>query len=527
MLLVVTGLCQAALMIAGAYMLGRFLSAQADQARTLFFGAMLSSGIIALLAHAVGRWLAERFGQNYVAICRVRLLKAIVRSGGETSRHGITMTRLITDLSSVKNWVGQGIAGGTAHAAGLFGLVIGAWLISPAALLAIGTAFIATTALMACTALPLRQRIREARDTRGVLSARIGEAVLTARSIRNLGMLDQKKREIYRYSNRLAEKLSLRYGLASLLRQSPELGFLLGIATLGFVGEQGHAMDVGGTAMGVLILAAATASLRQLGQSFDLWLSYAEARRRLTTALGNAGLRATPWQDTGPLGVSCRRIKPTASCRKSSFAIAPMEHIAFPANAAVSKLLRAIAGLSSPDGGRVMVTAPSNEARIAKRTSRAALLVSPDLPLQRGTIRSNLTAACPDVDDRRLLTVAEHCDIHDDGPRKTSLLDAKIGEAGQGLSPSLTARVQLARAVLTGPGILLIDDPIFEIDAEVKRALNRIVATERLTVLIAVHGAIAPITVHRSFREDRGRLVEDQAEPSAGYEPQLIQMAKA
>ena len=141
MLLVMTGLSQAALMITGAYMLGLFLSTDSDQARMLFFVAMLLSGIIALLAHAVGRWLAERFGQNYVAICRVRLLKAIVRSGGETSRHGITMTRLITDLSSIKNWVGQGIAGGTAHAAGLFGLVIGAWLISPAAMLAIGTAF--------------------------------------------------------------------------------------------------------------------------------------------------------------------------------------------------------------------------------------------------------------------------------------------------------------------------------------------------------------------------------------------------
>ena len=130
-------------------------------------------------------------------------------------------------------------------------------------------------------------------------------------------MLDQRKREVYRYSNRLAEKLSLRYGLASLLRQSPELGFLLGVATLGFVGEQGHTIDVGGTAKGVLILAAAAASLRQLGQSFDLWLSYAEARRRLTTALGNAGPRATPWQDPGPLGVSCQGVRLTASCRKS------------------------------------------------------------------------------------------------------------------------------------------------------------------------------------------------------------------
>ena len=111
---------------------------------------------------------------------------------------------------------------------------------------------------------------------------------------------------------------------------------------------------------------------------------------------------------------------------------------------------------------------------------------------------------------------------------KHRFLDAKIGEAGQGLSPSLTARVQLARAVLAGPGILLIDDPIFEIDAEARHGLNRIIATERLTVLIAVHGAVAPITVHRSFREHRHRLVEDQAERSSGYEyePQLIEMVK-
>ncbi|MEM9441866.1 MAG: ABC transporter ATP-binding protein, partial [Pseudomonadota bacterium] len=497
-----------------------------DQTRLMFLSAMLLFGILALLIHAGGRWLAEWFGQNYVAVCRVRLLKAIVRSGGKTSRHGIAMTRLITDLSSIKNWVGQGIAGGTAHAAGLFGLALGAWLISPAALIAIAVAFLVSALLMASMARPLRERIRQARAVRGTLSARVGEVVLTAPAIRNLGMLDQRKKATYRDSDRLAEKLALRYGLAGLLRQSPELGFLLGIATLGVIMEQSQASNVGDTAMGVLILAAAATSLRQLAQSLDLWLSYAEGRRRLAAALDSAGPSAALWRGTGPLAVFLCRARPTASSGRSSFDVAPGDHIALPVSATVKRLLRVIAGLGSLDSGRVTIAAASGERRQVKRTSGAALLVSSDLPLQRGTIRSNLTAASPDVDEERLLAVAQHCGILYDS--EVSCLDAKVHEAGQGLSPSFKARLQLARAVLAKPGILLIDEPIFEIDAEARRTLNRIVATERLTVLIAVHGEMPPVAVHRSFREVRGRLMEEKAKLTAdGGEPQPLQIVRA
>jgi ABC-type multidrug transport system fused ATPase/permease subunit len=531
MVLVGVGLSQAALMIAGAYAVGRFLSAETDQMRLMFLFVMLLFGILALLAHAGERWLAEWFGQNYVAVCRVRLLKAIVRSGGRTSRHGIAMTRLITDLSSIKNWVAQGIAGGTAHVAGLFGLIIGAWLISPPALLAIAAASLVSSLLAAAVVIPLRRRIREARAVRGALSARVGEAVLTAPSIRNLGLLDRRKKEIYKYSVRLSEKLSVRYGLAGLLRHSPELGFLLGIATLGFVASQGQASGGGGTATSVLILAAAATSLRQLAQSLDLWLSYAEGLRRLATALDGAGPSAKPWRSTGPLGVSCHGARPTVSSRRSSFDIDPEDHIALPATATVKGLLRVIAGLDRLDAGSVTLLGSSCEKRLAKRTSGAALLIAPDVPLQRGTIRSNLTAASPDVDERRLFWVAQRCGLLEDDAQETSRLEVAVDEAGQGLSPSLTARLQLARAILASPGVLLVDDPIFEIDTEVRQVLNQVLLTERLTVLIAVNGETPPIPVHRSLREDHGRLVEDPVQeevaPSADNEPRLIQMVNA
>ena len=523
-LLVAAGLGQAALMIAGAYSLGRFLSGSADQTSLVHLCAMLLFGISALFAYAAGRWLAERFGQSYVAVCRVRLLKAIVRSGGETSRHGITMTRLITDLSSIKNWVSQGIAGGAAHAAGLIGLIVGAWLISPAALFAIATAILTSAGLIACIVLPLQRSIREARAVRGTLAAHVGEATLIAPTIRNFGTLDRKKSEIYRRSNRLAEKLSLRYCWASLLRQSPELGFLLGVATLAFIEQRGQAADVGGTAMGVLLLAAAAAALRRMAQSLDLWLSYAEARRKLAAALDGAGPSAVPWHGTGPLGVSCRRARPTATCRRSSFDIVAEEQVAFSAGEGVRRLFRIIAGLSSPDAGKVALVTPSGEERAAKKTNLAALLVAPDLPLQKGTLRSNLTSVGADVDEERVLSVARHCDIHRDGADQRSLMDMRIGEAGRDLSPSLSARLQLARAVLADPGILLIDDPIFEIDAEAKHALNRIVQMESLTVLIVVHGFVAPIPIHRHFYEDRGRLVEDEIEADAAFKPKHLRI---
>src|SRR5207247_7099928 len=68
-------------------------------------------------------------------------------------------------------------------------------------------------------------------------------------------------------------------------------------------------------------------------------------------------------------------------------------------------------------------------------------------------------------------------------------LDTRIGEQGMSLSGGQRQRLALARAVLGGPRVLVLDDPLSALDVEtealVESALRRVLATT--TALLVVH----------------------------------------
>ncbi|MEM0922409.1 MAG: hypothetical protein AAGI13_05150 [Pseudomonadota bacterium] len=517
--LVLLGAVQAGLMLAAAFALGGFLEVSEGTSAWPLIALLLGLGALSLVVRAIGRAEAERFGLGYVAICRVRLLKAIVRNGGEGGRHGLAMTRMITDLSSLKGWVGIGIAGGATHAAMLTVLAVGAGSLSSSILLALGLAAGLSALIALAVFRPLRRRIRQVRSRRGGLAGRVGEALLTAPTIRSFGGLDREKGHVYRLSERLSRAAAWRYFYASLLRHGPDLGFIAGFAFLGLAALQAPEAALSSLAPGLLILTAATGALRALARCLEYWLSYEEGRRRLTELLAEAGPSAEPWQSEGALAVTLDKARIGPSDKRVSLEIPAGAVVEIAAAAEATAFLRTIAGLDRAASGRIRLTDADGLVRNAARVSRAAALVAPEVPLRRGSLASNLQAgmAGGERGERvdRIAEIARLCDLWNQDLDPATALATQIPEAGRGLPASIAARIRLARAVLSEPGILILDDPIFEIDTAARLALSRVASRLSATVLISVHGSMAPIsTSHRlEHRQARYRLAEIQASP--------------
>lgn len=119
---------------------------------------------------------------------------------------------------------------------------------------------------------------------------------------------------------------------------------------------------------------------------------------------------------------------------------------------------------------------------------RAIGLVSQDVFLFHGTVRENIAYGDPDAAADRVIAAAKVAEAHEFITQLPQGYDTVVGERGQKLSGGQRQRLSIARAVLTDPPILILDEATSSVDNEteaaIQRSLERIVIG-RTTIVIA------------------------------------------
>ncbi|MEW2580626.1 ABC transporter ATP-binding protein [Streptomyces syringium] len=155
---------------------------------------------------------------------------------------------------------------------------------------------------------------------------------------------------------------------------------------------------------------------------------------------------------------------------------------------------------------------------------RAAIgLVPEDSFLFSYSVRDNIAYGLPDATDEQIRAAARAAQADGFISDLPDGYDTKVGEQGLTLSGGQRQRIALARAILTDPRLLLLDDATSAVDARVEHEIHealRGVMAGRTTLLIA-HRASTLALADRIAVLDGGRLVdvgtaqelEDRCEP--------------
>ena len=158
--------------------------------------------------------------------------------------------------------------------------------------------------------------------------------------------------------------------------------------------------------------------------------------------------------------------------------------LACPSGSGKSTLLDVLLGFARPSAGRILIDG-DDLATLDLETWRAQVGWVPQQPyLFPGTVAANIRLGWPDAPDEAVADAARAAAL-DDLP-----LDRLVTERGGGLSSGQRRRVALARALLPGLPVLLLDEPTAGLDPETEErvlaALSAQAAAGRI-VLIAAH----------------------------------------
>lgn len=129
-----------------------------------------------------------------------------------------------------------------------------------------------------------------------------------------------------------------------------------------------------------------------------------------------------------------------------------------------STLLKLMSGLYRAQKGSVLADDVDIQQIEPADLRRNVLYVSQEARLFYGTLRENLKAGNPRIDDDSMVKVAIAFGVHTFASSHPRGYDMTIGEQGAGLSGGQRQAVALARAVLSDPAVMLLDEPTSAMD---------------------------------------------------------------
>ncbi len=206
--------------------------------------------------------------------------------------------------------------------------------------------------------------------------------------------------------------------------------------------------------------------------------SYARLNGLLSKAEQPATMTTLP-RPLGKLSVEGVNFAPPGMQRlvlgNVNFALEPSEVLGVigPSGAGKSTLARLLVGIWKPLQGVVRLDGADVFTWDRADFGRHVGYLPQDTELFAGTVRNNIARFRDDVSDEDVIQAAQMAGVHDLVLRMPKGYDTEVGEGGAVLSAGQRQRVGLARAMLSKPAFVVLDEPNANLDAEGEEALMR------------------------------------------------------
>jgi len=180
-----------------------------------------------------------------------------------------------------------------------------------------------------------------------------------------------------------------------------------------------------------------------------------------------------------------------------------------------STLLQVIARLVDPTKGKILIDGQDIGQCNLSSVRSAFGIVSPDLPLIKGSVRKNIRYRQPDAPPEEIERVRELCRIEELLQILPKGEMFSIREGGGNLSLGQRHKIAIARALVGQPAILIVDEVDANLDQQTAQVFQQVVREFHGTVLMVSRSEDSLALADLHWCLEKGKLVIEECGASS------------